>query len=151
MKGISIKASLWMALPRQPESDSSWAHTDCWSGFGFTGGDVEVKGNHLWPSLFPINPASISRLKVKVGLITPAVSVSPLGWLSHSLLQLEGTAGRRSLLPPAQTSSCCSCPAADAWSNSNLLRGGWTTSSQSWGCSGGGRLYSWVLRGIKAN
>lgn len=78
MKGSSIKASLWMALPHWFESDSSQARTDCQSGFSFTGRDVEVKGNHLWPSLFSINPASISRLKVKVGLITPAVSVSPV-------------------------------------------------------------------------
>lgn len=79
MKGSSIKASLWTALPLQLKSDSSRARTDRWSGFGFTGGDVEVKGNHLWPSLLPINPASISRLKVNVGLIPPAVSVSPVG------------------------------------------------------------------------
>lgn len=145
MKGSSIKASLWTALPHQLKSDSSQAYTDRQSGFGFTGRDVEVKGNHLWPSLFPINPASISRLKVKVGLITPVVSVSPVRWLSHSLLQLEGTAGWRSLLPPARARSCCSCPAADAWSNSNLLQGCWTMSSRSWGCSGGGRVYSWVI------
>lgn len=37
MKGSSIKASLWTALPLQLKSGSSRARTDHRSGFGFTG------------------------------------------------------------------------------------------------------------------